>query len=294
MKQKLLTALMHLLARLPWGLLHWLGRRIGGLMYRLNGREAWNARANLQIAYPQLDQAARERLVRQALVESAVTFTEMPRIWLSREDLAERVDPNGLPEAMARLAGQGHGLILAMPHHGNWEMVSSGIDQRLKITGLYRPPRQAFIEPIMTQGRTIARINMVPTSRAGIKALHDTLKAGDVVAILPDQVPKQAGAAAMMAPFFGREAPTMVLLGRLAAKHGAPVLFVWAERQGDGRYRMQWFEADEAIRARDAAESARALNRSIEQVIAAQPAQYQWAYRRYTALPGEPGPYSRG
>jgi Kdo2-lipid IVA lauroyltransferase/acyltransferase len=294
MKQTILTALMHLSARLPWPALHWLGRRVGGLLYRLDGRDAHNVRVNLQFAYPQLDPAAREQLVRRSLIESAITFVEMPRIWLGRSERDSRVQDNGLPQKMHELLARGHGLILAMPHHGNWEMVSRGVDPQLRITGLYRPPRQAFLEPMMSEGRATSRIRMVPTSRSGIKALHETLKAGDVVAILPDQVPRHAGAVATAAPFFGREAPTMVLLARLAARHDTPVLFVWAERGDDGRYRMQFFEAEPAIRDADLTLAATALNQAVERCIASNPAQYQWAYRRYLAVQeGQPNPYTR-
>ncbi len=293
MSQRLLTLLLRLLARLPWPVLHWLGRTGGRLMYRLGGREVRNVRANLAIAYPDMPANERESLVRETLIESAITFVEMPRIWLSGEDLSARVDCNGLPETMRAMVKRGRGLILAMPHHGNWEMVSSGIDQSLRITGLYRPPRQAFLEPLMTQGRSIARIDMVPTSRAGIRALHQALQAGDVVAILPDQAPKAAGAAAMAAPFFGRDCATMVLLGRLAARHDAPVLFVWAQRQPDGRYRMAYFEADRAIADQDPLTAATALNAAIEPCVASAPAQYQWTYRRfYPVHPGQDNPYA--
>lgn len=285
-------ALLRGVARLPWSWLHWLGRRVGGLMYRLDGREARNVRANIGIAYPRLERTARERLVRDSLVESAVTFLEMPRIWLGDSSGDSRVADNGLPHKMRELVALGRGLILAMPHHGNWEMVSRGVDPDMTITGLYRPPRQAFLEPLMTEGRATSRIRMVPTSRTGIKALHETLKAGDVIAILPDQVPKSAGAAATAAPFFGRETSTMVLMARLAARHSTPVLFVWAQRRLDGRYDMHYFEAGEAIRDSDARTAAIALNQAVERCIEQAPAQYQWAYRRFEpVLPGQDRPY---
>ncbi len=294
MKTKLLGALVHLVAHLPWSWLRGLGKLVGWLLYRINGRETHDTRVNLEIAFPQMPAAEREQLVRETLRESAITFCEMPRIWLGVGDLSERLDSNGLPEEMSRLVEQGHGLILAMPHHGNWEMLPTGFHPELPLTGLYRPPRQAFLEPIMTQGRSIARVKMVPTNRAGIKALHETLRNGDVVAILPDQVPKAAGAAGVAAPFYGRESMTMVLLGRLAARHQSPVLFVWAERQVDGRYRVQYFLADDAIRDADPKVAATTLNNAVERCIASSPAQYQWAYRRYAPfVKGEPNPYMR-
>lgn len=281
------------MAYLPWSVLAWLGRLAGRLLYRLEVRLVHDTRVNLEIAFPDMPAPERERLLRDTLCQSAVTFCEMPRIWQRGEDLAGRVDDNGLPQAMMRLAAQGRGLILAMPHHGNWEMVSSGIARGLRITGLYRPPRLAFLEPIMTRGRSIARINMVPTDRSGIKALHQALRDGEVIAILPDQVPKMAGAAGTLAPFFGRDSVTMTLLGRFAARRDTPVLFVWAERQEDGGYRMQYFEGDPAVRDPDPRVAATALNRAVERCILSDPSQYQWSYRRYGPLSPGDRPYGR-
>jgi len=284
MREQLITSLFSVVARLPWSVLSGLGVAVGYAMYLTNGREAKNVRANLGIAYPELSDEARKTLTKQALIHSAKTFVEMPKIWLSPTTIASRVDPNGLPEKIHQLLAKGQGLVLAMPHHGNWEMVSSGVPQDVAITALYRPPRQSFIEPLMQKGREIGRIAMVATDRAGIKALYDTLKANDVVAILPDQVPRAAGAAAVSAPFFGRESSTMVLMSRLAAKHNSPVLFCWAERQADNRYVMRYFDAATEVSDKDAQIAAIALNQAVEKVIADQPAQYQWAYRRYTPV----------
>lgn len=282
MKGALARAALTLLAWLPWRALRWLGNWLGRLLYRLDGREGRNVRANLLIAYPQMSQVEREDLAKQALQESGITYAEFPRIWLRGG--GDRVDPNGLPERMWALAEQGQGLILAMPHHGNWELVSSGVHPDLPITGLYRPPRQAWLEPLMTAGRQTSKIRMVATDRRGIKALHATLRAGEVVAILPDQVPKAAGAAAANAPFFGRLTPTMTLLGRLAAKRQAPVLMVWAERQAGGRYRLQHFLVDSQVAEKDGQKSAAILNQAVERCIATSPAQYQWAYRRFLPI----------
>jgi len=294
MKDRLLRGLVRLAGYLPWSVLHRMGRLVGWLLYRVNGEQAHVARVNLGIAYPDMPPEQREILLRESLRESAITFCELPRIWGGREDLSYRVEQNGLPEKAARLLARGKGLIVAMPHHGNWEMVSAGIDRNLRVTGLYRPPRQAFLEPLMTEGRSTARIKMVSTSRAGIKALHEALRNQEVVVILPDQVPKAAGAAAIAAPFFGRDSLTMALLGRLAARHQAPVLFAWTERQPDGRYRMRYFEAEEAIRDPDPRVAATALNRAVEHCIEHSPAQYQWAYRRFAPCSKEQdNPYKR-
>jgi len=275
----LMQGLLHLAAWLPWCLLRATGRTCGALLYHWNGREARNARANLKIAYPDMAHRERERLARRSLQESGTTLAELPRIWLRGS--GGRVDPDGLPEHMQELLAQGRGLILAVPHHGNWEMVTSGLHPQLPVTGLYRPPRQAWLEPIMLRGREIACVRMVATNRSGIRSLYEALRNGETVIILPDQVPKSTASAAVSAPFFGRPAPTMVLLNRLAARHKTPVLLVWAERRPDGRYRMRYFLPDPAIAEKDPLISASTLNQAIAHCIAHQPAQYQWAYRRF-------------
>lgn len=294
MQQKLILAVLYLAAYLPWRVLSLLGNLAGRMMYRLDGQEAHVARVNLQIAYPQLQDVERERLLKRSLIASAITLCEMPRIWLRPIGRDTRIRDHGLADQVRELLKRGHGLILAMPHQGNWEMVSRASSLDLRVTGLYRPPRQTFLEPLMEAGRKVSNVVTVPTSRSGIKALHETLKSGNVVAILPDQVPRNAGSAATSAPFFGRESHTMVLLSRLAARHSSPVLFVWARRAEDGRYDMQYFEAPAEIRDPDPHRAACALNAAVEQCIADAPEQYQWSYRRFkSTVEGQPGPYRR-
>ncbi len=286
------SGLLRCLSVLPWKILCCLGTLSGDLFYVAKSRLYQLVQTNLAIAYPHLSVSERVDLSRQVLRHTVTTYLEMPRIWLSPTLLPERIDNQGLPQVMRDLIAQGHGLILAMPHLGNWEMVSSAVDTTLPITGLYRPPRQACLEPWLVTGRNKARIRMVPITRSGIRALHTTLQAGHVVAILPDQVPRRAAAAAVSAPFFGRESATMVLAGRLARRHQTPVLFVWAERLSQGTYQVRFFVADDTIRSADPRTAATALNQAVERCIADCPAQYQWAYRRFAPVQaGQPDPY---
>ena len=287
MFQWCVSGLLRCLAILPWRCLRGLGYGLGWLLYVLRGREVRNVLANLAIVYPRYDKHQQSRFARQVLYHSAITYLEMPRIWLSSSLLSSRIDDQGLGQVMRDLLAQGNGLILAMPHLGNWEMVSSAMDPTLSITGLYRPPRQACMEPILIAGRNKARIRTVPITKSGLKALHNALKAQEVVAILPDQVPKSAGTAAVSAPFFGRDTLTMVLLNRLARRHQTPVLFVWAKRLPNGTYQMGYSVGDERLRDAEVSVAATALNEAIELCIADCPAQYQWAYRRFKPVHAE-------
>jgi KDO2-lipid IV(A) lauroyltransferase len=287
MRDRLLAGLMRLFGLLPFGSAGRLGAAVGRLLYRLGGREVKNARVNLRLCFPQLDEAQREALVRRNLIETGRSMAQMLRVWVGRRlRLAELVDDNGFEAAGRRLLERGNGLIFALPHLGNWELIGESIINITPTTALYRPPRMAFMDSVMRAGRSRTGITPVPIDRQGLKALHAALQRGEGVVILPDQVPKTAGASGVVAPFFGHPAMTMTLIGRLARRHHSPVLFCCAVYdEASGRHRLHHFEGDPAIGADSLEEAAAALNRDVERCAREFPAHYQWTYRRFE-LPG--------
>src|SRR5690606_40232572 len=75
-------------------------------------------------------------------------------------------------------------------------------------------------------------VRQVRAEGPAVRQLWKVLKEGGAVGILPDQQPKAGDGE--FAPFFGKQALTMTLLSRLAERTGAPVLFAWCERVGEG------------------------------------------------------------
>jgi KDO2-lipid IV(A) lauroyltransferase len=125
-------------------------------------------------------------------------------------------------------------------------------------------------------------MNCVPADLRGVRALLKALKRGEAIAMLPDQVPGIGDGE--WVEFFGRPAYTMTLVGRLSEQTGAPALLCYAERLSHGRgYR---FVAEPLLAPRPPESPARALNRSLEQVIRRCPEQYLWSYNRYKVPAG--------
>ncbi|MCW8889062.1 MAG: lipid A biosynthesis acyltransferase, partial [Sedimenticola sp.] len=113
-------------------------------------------------------------------------------------------------------------------------------------------------------------------------------------ALLADQQPKAAGRqGGVYAPFFGHPALTMVLVGRLARKTGAPVLFWFMERlPGGSGYKMHWFKSPDGLLSDDPEVTSAALNQGLEVCIRHAPAQYLWSYKRFSSQPeGQLSPY---
>ena len=145
MRDHLIKGLIRLLALLPFAWIGGLGAAIGRLVYRQQGREVRNARVNLGMCFPEMDGAERDAFVRTNLAETGRSLAEMLKVWAGpRRDWADAVDENGFYELARRLLARGNGLIVAMPHMGNWELIAYLATRVTAATALYRPPRQSW------------------------------------------------------------------------------------------------------------------------------------------------------
>ena len=288
----LLYLLLRLIGLLPLRVLHGVGALLGRLSLRLNGKTVQNTAVNIRITRPQLDAPARAALLRQVMIESGKSITEIAKIWGSDAERALDLVREVRGEALfdAALAA-GKGVIIAAPHLGCWELLNYWLCRKTPMAILYRPPRIAAVEGLLRKARGALAPEQVRAEGAGVRTLFKRLGAGGTVGILPDQKPREGEG--QFAPFFGREALTMVLLPRLAARTGATVLYAFAERlpQGAG-YRIHLLPAPQGLADADLAVACTALNQGVQDCVELAFAQYQWQYKRYSA-DGLISPYDR-
>jgi KDO2-lipid IV(A) lauroyltransferase len=289
---RLLHLLAAALARLPWSWLMRLGDAIGGLMLRRNTREAKVARRNLELTRPELSPAASQDLHRRIVRTTARQALETLRFWTRPHDenLALIRESHGVA-LFDEAIRAGHGVIVAAPHYGNWELLNQWLAAHTPLAILYAPPESkvgdAFLRRVRADDANAARVTQVRAEGPGVRQLFKQLKDGGVVGILPDQQPKQGDGE--FAPFFGVPALTMTLLGRLANRTGAPVVFAWCERIDSGdatpAFALHIEAAPQAVADADPKVAAAALNQALEHIARRDPAQYQWTYKRYTLQP---------
>ena len=180
-------------------------------------------------------------------------------------------------------------IIFVTPHLGCFDIAGRYIAQRIPITALYQPPKQAWMSDIMQQGRVRGAASTAAAGAGGVRALLKSLKSGGNILVLPDQVPAPGqGGDGVWADFFGRPAYTMTLLPRLAQSTNAAVLFFFAERLPKGKGYHVHIEPMAAPFSADREIAARETNAMIERLIAMAPAQYLWGYNRYKHPAGAP------
>lgn len=287
-------ALLRALARLPLPVLHGVGAAVGLAVDLFPNRQRYITESNLALCFPELSDRERRRLRRRTLVETGKTVAESLAIWLGDSGrVLNMVKAVSGKEAIDAAMAEGKGVIFAGPHLGAWELVGLYASVRWPITILYRPPGAALVDAMMGMGRGRLGATLVPTDSSGVRRLLQALRRGQIAGILPDQDPHDPEG--LFAPFFGIAANTISLLSRLAAKSGAPVFVVYAERLPRGRgYRMHFIPAGPEINDADAERSAAALNRAVEEAVRSCPAQYQWTYKRFRTRPrGEHRIYRR-
>jgi Kdo2-lipid IVA lauroyltransferase/acyltransferase len=213
---------------------------------------------------------------------------ELPRLWFGRAPAVHWSGSEHIDEALAL----SRGIIFLTPHLGCFEVTAQAYAQRYGIQGLkgqrghpmtvlFRPPRKAWLNELVTSARARPGLHTAPTTLAGVKQMIKALRKGDCVGLLPDQVPPQGQG--VWTPVFGRDAYTMTLAVRLAQQTHASVLIAWGERLTWARGFKVHVQPLADTLPSDVGGAVVAINRSMEQLVLTCPQQYLWGYARYKA-----------
>lgn len=281
---------MWLLSLVPARWAQSVARPLAWVAWRVSPRLRTVSLKNLELCYPDLDDAPREALARESMRHYVRNGLDTGISWYGSRQRIERLfeDPVGaelLDEAIAR----GQGVVLLAPHFGSWELLGLRITEQKTVDGaiLYKPGDDPDLMALLIRKRERFGATLLPANRRGLKKLLAHLRAGKVVGVLPDQEPTDGDG--RFAPFFGVPALTGVLVPRLLRRTGATALFCAAVREPAGRYRMHYIPGESALYGEDIDQALAALNRGVEAVIALDPAQYLWGYKRLRARPeGQP------
>lgn len=278
-----MVILFDVFSRLPLSVLHRLGALLGWIIYRTSKRYSSRLRENLEYSGIK----GGDQLLHTNIREAGKGVMELPWVW--KRSLAEVVASvkriHGWENLEAANA-QGKGVVILTPHIGCFEVIGLYVAAHQPFTCMYRPPRYPSLDKLMHQGRGRGQMKLVPADLGGVRHLLKALKRGEAIGVLPDQVP--GNGEGEWAPFFGRPAYTMTLIGRLIQVSGAPVVMCHSERLPDGEgfalyFSPLTFDSEQSI--------PKQLNESLETVIRKHPAQYLWSYNRYKvprgALPPE-------
>ena len=260
-----------------------IGSYLGVLLLRCNHKRSHIARCNLQAAFPELDESQREALLHQTAKEAGKWFMESSYVWFKNPNyLASKVSVRN-PEILAQAHSQGRGVVIILPHLGNWELLNFYVPQNYPFGAMYKPVKSPLFEKLIFNARSRVGSAMFATDSQGVRKALKALKENYVVAILSDHLPsRQAG---LYAPFFGRPALTGKLTHSLAKTNQSEVLLASVLRKPEGNGFEIIFQHIDGMHTNDRTAAATTLNAAIEAGIRLAPEQYQWVYRRFAHPP---------
>ena len=290
------------LLRLVVGALGPLGiRRAGAIGARLGLLGYWPLRIrrdvvtrHINACFPERSTAERAALVRASyehLGRTAVESVLMSRLGSeSLRDLLERVDGW---EVVERARARGNGLVLVAAHLGNWELLGAFLVLvGIPVAAVAKRQINRLSDAFVSRTRRRLGIEVVYEDEA-VRKLPRLLKQGFAIGLLSDQ----AGlGAATHTPFFGRPARTPRGAAVFALRFDAPILFVLAARQPNGKFILH-VEEVEVTRTGDLEANIEAttirFTAVIEKWVRRYPGQYLWAHRRWKRQPADTPPELR-
>jgi KDO2-lipid IV(A) lauroyltransferase len=259
---------------------------LGGALARLIGPLTRNHRAaerNLRLAFPEMGDGERKRLLGQQWDNVGRVFFELP-VMDRLTPGSGRVEIVG-GERLARIASSGRPVVFVSGHFSNWEIMPAAIlaaEIECEIT--YRAANNPYVDARIKASRARYGVRLfAPKGGDGARELLAGLKEGRSVAMMNDQ--KYDGGVA--APFFGRTVHTLPAAVRLALRFGTVLQPMSVQRLKGARFRCVVHEPielqDTGAKSADIEAGVRAINAFIEARVRERPHEWFWVHRRWPA-----------
>jgi len=242
------------------------------------------AEVNLRLALPELDAAARRRVIRGAWENLGRTVGELANLdRLRRTSSGHGWELEG--EENLRPLAHGESAVVVSGHLGNWEMLfPAGAQYGLPIGGFYRAAANPLVDKRVCDLRRAAGGGDVPLfakGAAGARAAFAHLRGGGVLALLCDQKLNDG----IEAQFFGHPAMTSLAAATLALRFKRKLLPLHCVRIGPARLRIIVDPPiplpDSGDRDADIRTLTETINRMLERWIRERPESWLWLHRRW-------------
>ena len=265
-----------------------LGNWLGWLAYHLFKRRRLVAQRNIATVFAghlsaiEVDDLC-QRNFRQ-IGQTVIEFLRFPTF--TRDNLWQWVELEG-EEYLLKALQKNKGIILFLPHFGNWEMLSLAYGARFpnRVKAIAFRLKNRLLNDWVWSYRQHLSAEIVP-QRQAIRETLRTLKSNGIVGFLADQNATNAG---VFVDFFGE--PVYAVRGpiALALKTGSPILFSIAVRQPDGRHKIHIHPPTHLRVTNDYEDDIRYNTQKmldlLENYICQYPDQWLWMHNRWKIKP---------
>ena len=259
-----------------------IARLCSAFAFLLNTRLRQITERNLRLCFDNLSNKELKDLVRESLANSFYLFFEYAYMsnWEHHKLLGLCKQVEGLDLLDEALSKQ-KGVLLLVPHFGNFEIFEVFLASYYSFVALYNPPKLKSLDLAVSNMRERHGGSMHPIGPTGLRAIIKALKNGRISALLPDQVPSLESGA-IQSEFFGNNIRYMSLIYKLLKLTPSEVLIGSVTRRlekGTLEYELCFEKPDDLVYSEKKGEHIRAVTDAIERVVVRSPKQYQWEYK---------------
>lgn len=210
--------------------------RLGDAVGRWIGPKLTNKttifRANMAIAFPDLNAAELDELVTRAWGRSGRVLAEYPHLGtILREDDRLEID---IREPIETYSNPAKPCVIVTSHQSNWEVVCSAMAKMgIPNASLYSPPTNPLLDRMLLESRRALNCELLPAENSA-RLLMRALKQGQTAAMVMDRRVDEG----KPIRFFGRDKPSTIMPAKLALKFNCALVPVQVERLRDARYRV--------------------------------------------------------
>jgi Kdo2-lipid IVA lauroyltransferase/acyltransferase len=250
------------------------------LVYRVLGLRRGVIRENIARSFPELSPAERRTIVRDhARHQGELLAESWYGLEIEADELRERVTITN-PELLRASSRPNRPVVLAGAHQANWEWMSLRLSLEFgsDYLAMYKPPRNARLEPVLVRLRTRFGGRLTP-AKSILKELANFRRAA-AIAMLADQAPRGSPERHWTrflnqdtAFFMGAE-----LLGRALRTQ---VLFVSMRRIERGRYVIALESLNNPAEKVEQGAISERYARALERTIRSNPPDWLWSHRRW-------------
>lgn len=275
--------LLYILVLLPYPVIYWLGTRLGRFSKVFLKKRVQIAERNLELCFPQMPKSEREALVNKNFESVGMGLFETGMAWFWPEWRVKRwFKVSGL-ENISMVQEKGQGILLIGIHFLTLELGARIFGIYNPGVGVYRPNDNPVMDWLQTWGRL--RSNKFMIDRKDVKGMIRSLKAGEIIWYAPDHDygPRKS----VFVPLFAVDKAATTTGTYILAKTSKPALIPFTPKrlpEGKG-YELIISPPVADFPVDNEENTARAMNKVVEQEILRAPDQYMWLHRRFKTRP---------
>ena len=271
------------------------GKAVGRFLARKFPKLQKTARRNLELAFPEMPEAERERIALgtfESLGRHLGFVSHFKKFRLeSVRELTEVVGKEHFDRAQA----SGRGVLFFTGHFGSWEVFNLlppafGYEMNILVRRIDNPLVENYVDNMRTRFGSVT-LDKTKSARTMFRALER----GELLGILADlNVQEKEG---VFVDFFGIPASTTASIAKLAVKTNSVVLPAFAVWEESKKKYVVYLEPPVEYKADDNSpenirELTQAITNVVEKYVRLYPEQWLWIHKRWnTRPPGEKSLY---